>query len=70
MKESYLKEFSKEIEIEELPSGCFLWKKTNEFGKAPLHISSPMDAIAIIDSLTLMLKIQYPEIYIDYLDNL
>ena len=45
------------VEIEEMPQGCVL----SQYGTT-IVVSSPEDAIAIINSLVKMLKIQFSDV--------
>jgi hypothetical protein len=49
----------RDIEIEEMPQGCFLSLKRER--RRSILVSSPADAIAIIESLCKMIAIQHPE---------
>jgi hypothetical protein len=52
------KYYDREIEIEEMPQGCVLNWEDNY-----VVVSSPDDALAIIESLKTMLQVKYPEIF-------
>ncbi len=50
-------DYPREIDIEEMPQGCFLSTPTNL-----ILVSSPADALAIIESLQRMIRIDYPKL--------